>query len=86
MNITKIQFKDFSEEAKVNKNIMALVDINIDYDFKIHDIKLMRGQKGPYLIFPQNKSRKFIVYPIKDDIRQQILDDILNEYYNNSND
>lgn len=83
MNITKIQFKDFNKEE--NKNLLALVDIDIDYDFRIHDIKLMSGQKGAYLIFPQNKSRKFIIYPIKDEIRQSILDAIMNKYMSDNN-
>ena len=81
MNITKIYFNDLNDEdLLLHKNILADVNIDINYDFRIHNIKLVDGKKGPYLIFPQNRMHKFIVYPIKDEVRQEILDKILEEF------
>ena len=43
----------------------------------------MNGEKGIYLLFPQNgKYTKFVAYPIKEETRQYILDEILKEMVN----
>ena len=76
MNITKIEI-DRNVEGK---NLIGIVNIIINNQFKLEDIKLMKGNKGMYLLFPQNSFYKCIYYPTKEEIRQKILEKILKQY------
>lgn len=84
MLISKIYMNKYTEEYKnennINKNTLANVDIIIDRNIKINGIKLMDGHKGKYLNFPIDSLGKNIAFPIKDDVRQLILESVIEEY------
>lgn len=80
MNITKVRFNYATEQEKEgHKNLLGFADIVIDYSFVIHDITLLNGEKGEYIIFPQNYNNKYIAFPVTNDARVQILYAILDE-------
>lgn len=76
MNITKIEITKHIPE-KENDKLLGVADIIFDYDFTIHGVKIMDGAKGEYLIFPTNKLGRFITYPITEEMRQYILNALL---------
>ena len=80
MNITNVYFKQpTEEELNKNKNLIGTADITIDGSFVVHDIKLLSGEKGEYVIFPKNKYERDIAFPIKNETRLDILNSILNK-------
>ena len=80
MNITRVYFdKPTEEEKKQNKKLIGFADIVIDYGFVIHDIMILNGEKGEYLLFPQNYSGKSIAFPVTNEARLQILYSILDK-------
>lgn len=84
MQITKINIDKYTKEDilenRLGRNILANVSIIIDHDMMINNIKLMNGDKGRYLKFPIDNVGRNIAFPIKDDIRQLILDSVIKEY------
>lgn len=82
MTITKIDIHLFNEIEDKNqeKNLLALVDIDLDYNYRIHDIKLMSGNKGEYIVFPTNQHEKYVAYPISNDFREYILSNIVSKF------
>lgn len=80
MNITKVYFDYATEQEKEgHKNLLGFADITIDYSFVIHDIALLNGEKGEYIIFPQNYNNKYIAFPVTNATRIQILNAILDK-------
>lgn len=84
MQITKINIDKYTKEDilenRLGRNILANVSIIIDHDMMINNIKLMNGDKGRYLKFPIDNVGRNIAFPIKDDIRQLILESVIKEY------
>ena len=84
MQITKINIDKYTKEDilenRLGRNILANVSIIIDHDMMINNIKLMNGDKGRYLKFPIDNVGRNIAFPIKDNIRQLILDSVIKEY------
>lgn len=79
MNITKINFTENNTE---DKSVLALVDIVIDYDFIVKNIKYKQGVKGNYLLFPKDDFGRDIAYPIRNDYREYIYGCIEEAYKN----
>jgi len=82
MKITKLYFNNTTEEQKKELGVrcLSLVDIVFDRDIIVKNVKLMSGDKGEYLVFPTNKIGKSITFPITEDFRQYILNEVLNQY------
>ncbi len=84
MILSKIQIHkyddNYKEENHIGKNTLASIDIIIDCNVIINDIKLMNGIKGEYLVFPSDDKGRNIAYPIKDSTRQNILNEVLKKY------
>ena len=84
MLITKIYIHKYTDEYKeenhISKKLLADINIVIDCNIMINGIKLMYGLKGPYLIFPNDDKGRNIAYPIKEETRVFILNEILNKY------
>lgn len=72
--------EDEIEKQHLGKNLLADINIIIDHDMVINNIKLMDGLKGKYLKFPIDDKGRNIAYPIKEEARQFILNEILNKY------
>lgn len=81
MLITKVQIKlsDEKDKRTYGGNCEAIVSIVFDCNFIIKNIRLMKGLKGEYLVFPTTKTGMSIAYPIKEEYRQYILNEVLKE-------
>lgn len=80
LDITEVKIK------KIEKgNFLGYVSICISNSIVIKEIKLFEGKDGRYIIMPgqkvkwQNRIRNF-AYPIKDDVRLEILQKVSNKY------
>lgn len=84
MTLSKIEIhkynEDYIKEHHFGKNFLAEIDIVIDCNIIVNNIKLMLGNKGEYLIFPSDDKGRNIAYPIKEETRQFILNEVLNKY------
>ena len=84
MILSKIEIHKYDEnyikENYLGKNFLANINIIIDHDMVINNIKLMNGLKGKYLKFPEDDKGRNIAYPIKEETRQFILNELLNKY------
>ena len=80
LNITEIRIK------KINKgDLLAAASICIDDCFIVREIKLLDGKNGRYISMPKRriKNKEFtqdFSYPIDNDTRLQILDEISKKY------
>lgn len=85
MKITRIDIIKYTEDDRKSNNLdnklLGIASITLDFDFIVHDINIMDGDKGKYLIFPTKGPNKYVAYPIKEETRQYILNSILDEYY-----
>lgn len=79
MNITKVNIHSLSDNERITygSKCLGLADIVFDCDFIVKDIKIMTGEKGEYLVFPIDKSGARLAFPIKEEFRQYILNEIL---------
>lgn len=82
LNITEVRIK------KINKgDLLAAASICIDDCLVVREIKLLDGKHGRYISMPKRKikNRKFtqdFSYPINEETRKQILEEISEEYDN----
>lgn len=82
LNITEVRIK------KINKgDLLAAASICIDDCLVVREIKLLDGKYGRYISMPKRKikNRKFtqdFSYPINEETRKQILEEISEEYDN----
>ena len=62
----------------------AVVSINIDEEFVVHDIKIIEGEKGLFIAMPSRKAAdgeyRDIAHPINSDTRDRIQKLILEKY------
>lgn len=73
MIITNIEI---SKNNLTDKKMLGIATIVFDYDFKIKNIEVMKGAKGIYFRCPRNKDRKNIFYPITEEMRLYMLQEI----------
>ncbi len=80
MEITDVRIRKVEKEGKMK----AVVSITIDDEFVIHDIKIIEGDKGPFIAMPSRKATdgeyKDIAHPIKSETRERISSIILDRY------
>lgn len=82
LNITEIRIK------KINKgDLLAAASICIDDCFIINEIKLLNGKNGRYISMPKRRIKnrdvvKDCVYPINNETRIQLLENISEQYDN----
>lgn len=80
LNITEIRIK------KINKgDLLAAASICIDDCFIVREIKLLNGKNGRYISMPKRrlKNKEFkqdFSYPINEETRLQLLEAILEQY------
>lgn len=86
MIITRVDIFKYDDEARkergLNEKALAEASITLEYDFTIHDIQLLTGEKGYYILFPKDKVGKGIAYPINDKARILVLNTIIDSYEN----
>ena len=77
MTITRVILEKNEDITK--PKLLAIATIHLDYGFAVHDIKVMTGAKGEYLIFPKDKLDRYITYPINNETREYILQEVVKE-------
>ena len=80
LNITELRIK------KINKgDLLAAASVCIDDCFVVKEIKLLNGKNGRYISMPKRKikNKNFVQdfsYPINNDTRLQLLEEISKKY------
>ncbi len=83
LNITEVRIK------RINKgDLLAAASVCIDDCFIVREIKLLNGKNGRYISMPKRriKNKEFsqeFSYPINNDTRLQLLEEISNKYDDN---
>ena len=80
MKITDIRIRKIAKEGKMK----AVVSITLDDAFVVHDIKIIDGDKGPFIAMPSRKSAdgeyRDIAHPITSETRDLLSKTILEAY------
>ena len=62
----------------------AVVSITLDDEFVVHDIKVIEGEKGLFIVMPSRKASdgeyRDIAHPINSETRERIQTIILEQY------
>lgn len=81
MEITDIQFRQLYSTGRLR----ALVSVTFDRTFAVHDIKIIDGPDRLFLAMPSRRMPdgryRDIVHPIGSQLRHELEDKILSEYY-----
>lgn len=81
INITDVRIKVLETESKVR----AIASITLDSCFVIHEIKVIDGKNGLFVIMPGKKaadgSFKDVAHPLDINTRTMIQDVVLSAYY-----
>ena len=80
MQITDVRVRIVDGNAKMK----AVASITLDEAFAIHDIKVIEGEKGPFIAMPSRKAAdgeyRDIAHPINSGTREKIQSTILGKY------
>lgn len=86
MEITDVRVKKVNKD---NSRIKAVASITIDGCFVVHDIKIIEGNEGPFVVMPSKKAsdgtHKDVAHPINTETRDYVINMVL-EAYNNAPD
>lgn len=81
MNITEIKVHPVNEEK-----LKAYVTVVIEDCFVVRDIKIIEGHSGLFVAMPSKKRKdgqfKDIAHPLNKETREQLENQIFNEYEN----
>lgn len=80
MNITDVRIRRVEKEGRMK----AVVSITIDNEFTVHDIKIIDGEKGPFIAMPSRRNAegeyRDVAHPINSETRKQLQDLIMEKY------
>ena len=80
MQITDVRVRKVTKEGKMK----AVVSITLDYEFVVHDIKVIEGEKGLFIAMPSRRAAdgeyRDIAHPINSETRDRIQNIILEKY------
>jgi len=80
MQITDVRARRVAKEGKLK----AVVSVTMDGEFVVHDIKVIKGEKGLFIAMPSKKAvdgeYRDIAHPINSGTRERIQSIILEEY------
>ena len=80
MTITDVRVRKIASEGKMK----AIVSVTFDNEFVVHDIKVIEGQNGLFIVMPSRKTPdgefKDIAHPINTETRERIQGAILEAY------
>ena len=83
MLITEVRIRLVKKETM--QKLRAIASVIFDGSFIVHDIRLMEGDEGLYMIMPGRRTLeggyRDVAHPINSDTRTQIQSAILSEYY-----
>lgn len=82
MNITDVRVRLISKDEK---KLRAIASVIIDNEFAVHDIKVIEGTEGHFIVMPSRKapdgSFRDIAHPIRSEVRDKLSEAVLNAYY-----
>lgn len=82
MKITDIRVRKLQGENTTK--LKAYVDITLDNELVIHELKVIEGENGLFIAMPSRKmpdnSYKDVVHPITSDLRNEITQAITKAY------
>lgn len=80
MTITDVRVRKISSEGKLK----AYVTVTFDDCFVIHNVKVIEGKNGPFIVMPSRKTKngeyKDVAHPIHSDFRNEMQEKILKAY------
>ncbi|MDR1604120.1 MAG: septation regulator SpoVG [Gracilibacteraceae bacterium] len=80
MNITDVRVR----RVKVDGKMKAVVSVAFDDEFVVHDIKVVNGPNGLFVVMPSRKTSagefRDIAHPISTAAREKIQSRVLREY------
>ncbi|MFI3228942.1 MAG: septation regulator SpoVG [Bacillota bacterium] len=81
MNITDIRVRILKKD---DNKLKAVASIIIDDAFVVHDIKIIDGGEGCFIVMPSRKTPdgayRDIAHPIRNDVREELKDKVLAAY------
>lgn len=81
MRITDVKIKLLSRD---DSKLRAVASITIDGEFVVHDLKVIEGTDGLFIVMPSRKTPdgqyKDIAHPLRTEVREQIKDAVLAAY------
>lgn len=81
MEITDVRVR----KSEKTGNIKATASVSFDNCFVVHDLKIIDGAKGLFVVMPSKKvgdEHKDIAHPINKDFRDKISKAVLDKYNN----
>ncbi|QFP41598.1 septation protein SpoVG [Borrelia miyamotoi] len=83
MNITDIRIRKV-ENKNPGSKLLAYVTVTFDDCLVLHNIRVIRGQKGIFIVMPNRRTKvgeyKDIVHPINQNFREILQTAIFKEY------
>ncbi|MBR2349282.1 MAG: septation regulator SpoVG [Clostridia bacterium] len=81
MQITDVRIKLINQDEK---KLRAVASVIIDSAFVVHDIKVIEGSEGCFIVMPSRKAPdgtyRDIAHPLKTEVREYMRDKILEAY------
>jgi stage V sporulation protein G len=81
MNITDVRVRLLKKEEG---KLKAVASIIIDNDFVVHDIKIIEGNEGCFIVMPSRKANdgeyRDIAHPLRTEVREELKSLILTAY------
>ncbi|MBO5776475.1 MAG: septation regulator SpoVG [Clostridia bacterium] len=81
MQITDVRIKLINQDEK---KLRAVASVIIDGAFVVHDIKVIEGSEGCFIVMPSRKAPdgtyRDIAHPLKTEVREYMRDKILESY------
>ncbi|WP_024653269.1 septation regulator SpoVG [Borrelia persica] len=83
MNITNVRIRRVDNKDSSSK-LLAYVTVTFDDCLVLHNIRVIRGQKGVFIVMPNRRTKvgeyKDIVHPINQSFREVLQSAIFKEY------
>ena len=80
MEITDVRVRMLGPEGKKK----AVVSVTLDYEFVVHDVKVIEGERGLFIAMPSRRGAdgeyRDIAHPINSATRERIQEIILAKY------
>lgn len=80
MEVTDVRIRKIYEEGKMK----AIVSVTFNDQFVVHDIKIIDGENGLFIVMPSRKigegEFRDIAHPINSDTREMIQDAVFADY------
>ena len=80
MDITDVKIRKIKKEGKLK----GIASITFDDEFVVHDIKIIQGERGLFVVMPSRKSVrgdfKNIAHPINSSARDKVENSIIQKF------